>query len=267
MHPVLVVLPIGEGFALHVYGLMGALGFLAAMTFVLREAQRAGLDQEKIVNLCLGALLAGVVGSRLLFVALNWDIFSGDLASILNLRDGGLVFLGGVVLAMCFSAVYTHRAGISVWRAGDVILPGLALGHAFGRIGCLSAGCCYGRATTLPWGIQFDPTSVGPTDLGQHYHPVQVYESSTDIALFLLLVYVLRHKRFDGQVFLLYFGLYTILRFAHEFLRGDVLERGYFLPEVLGPVLSTSQGISLLLVVPAILLYRWRRAQAPLRPA
>lgn len=259
MHPILFVLPIGEGFALHVYGLMGALGFLAAMTFVLREAERAGLDQEKVVNLCLGALLAGVVGSRLLFVALNWDLFAPDMGAILNLRDGGLVFLGGVVLALLFSAAYTRRTGLSVWKVGDIVLPGLALGHAFGRIGCLSAGCCYGRPTHLPWGIQFDPTSVGPADLSQHYHPVQVYEALTDIGLFLLLVYMLRRKRFDGQVFLLYFVLYTVLRFAHEFLRGDVAERGFFLPELLGPVLSTSQGISLLLVVPAVVLYRWRR--------
>lgn len=263
MHPVLFTLPIGGGFPIHIYGVMGALGFLSALIFITRESRRHDLDPDIMTNLAVGAVLAGLVGSRLLFVILNWKYFDGDPWAIINLRDGGLVFLGGVIGALGFCVAYVRAKGLSVLNLGDIVLPGLALAQSLGRVGCLSAGCCHGRPTTLPWGITFDPTGVGPLEPGVHYHPVQVYESTAYLLLFVALAWLLSRRRFHGQVFLAYFIAYGVLRFSLELLRGDP-ERGFVLEGLLGPgTLSTSQAICIAMFVPAALAYAWLSRRAP----
>lgn len=256
MHPVLFTLPVGPGFPIHVYGVMGAMGFLAALIFINREAPRHGLTPETTTNLAVGAVLSGLVGSRVLFILLNWDIFRGDLGLMLNLRDGGLVFLGGLLGALGFSVAYVRARGLAFLTLADLFVPSLALAQGLGRIGCLAAGCCYGRPTDLPVGITFDPTSVGPLDPGVHYHPVQAYESATWILLFVALAWMLRHRRVPGQVFLAYLLCYGALRFLLELIRGDA-ERGFVLETVLGAgVLSTSQAISLAMIAAGVLAWR-----------
>lgn len=261
MHPVLFTLPLGAGFDVHVYGIMGALGFLAALAFIVRESRRYGLDPDVLTNLGVGAVLMGLAGSRLLFVALNWSVFQGDVGKMLNFRDGGLVFLGGMVAALVFSVWYARAKRVDVWVAGDVVLPGLALAQGLGRVGCLSAGCCHGRPTTLPIGITFDPTGVGPLEPGIRYLPVQAFESASYILLFLGLVWLLRRRRFRGQVFMAWFLAYGALRFSLELLRGDA-ERGFVWEAVLGPgVLSTSQAICLGLFLVGLGGMGWRMSR------
>jgi phosphatidylglycerol:prolipoprotein diacylglycerol transferase len=146
------------------------------------------------------------------------------------------------------------------WRVADITAPGIALGQAIGRLGCLSAGCCYGKPTQLPWGITFtEPYSaenVG-VPLNVPLHPTQIYESIGAFLLFLYLMWRLKQKHFTGQIILEYLGLYAIFRFVIEFYRGDE-DRGF----MLHGLLSTSQFIGILTVVAAAIAFAYLRSRS-----
>jgi len=276
MHPVFFTLPIPEllirffagfgitldaTFSIHTYGVMSALGFFLAITVVNREASRKGLDADTVTNLLFGNILWGVIGSRLLFVALSWQEYVDRPFAILNIREGGLVFQGGLIAAVVYSLYFVRRQRLPFWKTGDVLILGL-LGHTFGRLGCLAAGCCYGKSTLLPWAITFThPDAAGPPS-GLPLHPVQLYESAGNLLIFVGLLYLLRRRlRFDGQVLLIYFMAYPILRIFTEVFRGDVV-RGFLFEAQLGQFLSTSQAISMVELCAAVILYIWRRNRA-----
>ena len=121
-----------------------------------------------------------------MFVALAWDYYRDHLLDIFKLWQGGLVFYGGLVLGIVVSIVFLRLRRMPVWETGDIIAPGLALGQAVGRIGCLAAGCCYGEPTTLPWAVTFThPACLAPLD--QPLHPTQAYSSLSLFAIFGLL--------------------------------------------------------------------------------
>jgi phosphatidylglycerol:prolipoprotein diacylglycerol transferase len=156
--------------------------------------------------------------------------------------------------------VYIRRIGLPLWTTCDVFAPGIALGHVVGRLGCLFAGCCYGKPTSVPWAITFtDPfaaTNVG-TPLNVPLHPTQLYEAGAEaLILLVLLATEKRGRPFPGRTFWLYILLYSISRYVIEIYRGD--------PRGTIGIFSTSQFISLLLAPLAIgmLLYLGRR-QAP----
>lgn len=141
----------------------------------------------------------------------------------------------------------------------DIMSPGLVVAHAFGRIGCLSAGCCYGRPTDAPWGIKLFSDLVDETHRGIPLHPTQLYESSALFILYAGLMYIFKHRKFDGQVGLTYFMLYPIIRSIIEVFRGDSI-RGF----VIDGILSTSQFISILVFAGAFAMLSYRLKNAPL---
>jgi phosphatidylglycerol:prolipoprotein diacylglycerol transferase len=155
---------------------------------------------------------------------------------------------------------YIRRVGLPLWTTCDVFAPGIALGHVVGRLGCLFAGCCYGKPTTMPWGITFtDPfaaTNTG-TPLNVALHPTQLYEAGAEaIILIVLLATESRGRRYPGRTFWLYMLLYAISRYIIEIYRGD--------PRGTIGIFSTSQFISLLLAPLALaMLIYLRRATAP----
>jgi phosphatidylglycerol:prolipoprotein diacylglycerol transferase len=127
----------------------------------------------------------------------------------------------------------------------DLISPLLALGLFFGRIGCFFAGCCYGKETSLPWGVIFtDPNSLALLNVS--LHPTQLYDAANGLAIFLFLTWKEKRKAFDGQIFFLFFLLYSITRFFIEMLRGD--PRGFIYQDLI----STSQGIGILLAITSL---------------
>lgn len=227
MHPILFQL---GPLTLYSYGLMIALGFLAAVTVAGRRARRLGLSGEKIQTLGFVALLSGIVGGRLAYVALNWRFYRSDPLEILRLDHGGLVFYGGLALGLLASFLYMRRWRLPVLRTLDLMVPPLVLAHALGRIGCFFNGCCYGTFTDLPWGIAFPPETL-------HRHPTQLYESA---ALALLFLWLSRLEGRPGTVLLSYGLLYGLWRFGIEFIRGDN-------PAVWGG-LTVFQGVSIPLV-------------------
>ncbi len=243
MFPVLLQLgPI----TIHTYGFMAAVGFLVGIIVTGRLAEAAELPPQKIVDLAFMLLITGFIGARLLFVITRWSYFQDDLMSIFKIWEGGLVFFGGLFTTIPWGVIYVAKKGWNPWKCMDVILPGLVIAHAFGRLGCFAAGCCYGKPTDIFLGVKFDSELVDAHLRGISLHPTQLYEASALVILFLGLLYVFKKKQFHGQVALTYLIAYPVLRSIIEVFRGDKI-RGF----VIEDVLSTSQFISILIVIMA----------------
>lgn len=247
MHPILIEF---GPFKLYTYGLLVALGFLAALGVGTREARRYGIEAKDFQDLAFAVLLAAILGARLLFVALEWRSFAANPLDVFALWKGGLVFYGGFLGAAAAALWVIRRRHLPPWDTADAVAPALSLGQALGRLGCFFAGCCYGAECALPWSVTFtDPRSLAR--LGVPLHPTQLYEAAANLALFALLYFVVAPRRREaGRVFGWYLVLYPAARFTIEIFRAD--PRG-----ALG-ALSTSQALSipLLLVGVAILLLR-----------
>ncbi len=208
------------GFTLYWYGILTAFGFFAAFWLANRNAVRSGLSMNAIPDLAPWLIGGAVVGARLLYVISYWneDFAGKPLWEIFMLRRSGLVYYGGLIGASLATVFYCWWKKYPLWKMADCITPGIALGHGFGRIGCLMTGCCYGRPTDLPWAIHF------PHDHWTHgvgVHPTQIYESGLNFALFGFLAWVLSRKKFDGQVFAVYLMCYAVVRSFVELFRGD----------------------------------------------
>ena len=251
-------------FPINTYGVFLAIAFLCAILVTARLADRDGLPREKIYDLCLWMLLAGLVGSKILmlFTEPEYRDHPLQLLSLDFLRSGG-VFYGGLLGAITAGYLLMKRYKLPWWKTADVCAPGIAVGNFFGRQGCFAAGCCWGKPTTLPWGVKF--TELGheitgvPTDT--YLHPTQLYESFAMLLVFFFLLWLHKRKRFSGQVVLAYALLYSVIRFAIEFVRDD--PRGDVLGLTSLTGLSTSQLISLIIGISAliVLIVRRRRAQ------
>jgi len=255
-------------FPINTYGVFLAVAFLCAILIAVKLAARDGLPKEKIYDLCLWMLLASLIGSKLLmlFTEPEYRDHPLQLLSLDFLRSGG-VFYGGFVAAVLTGYFLMKRYNLPWWKTADACAPGIAIGNFFGRQGCFAAGCCWGKPTTLPWGVKF--TELGHEITGvptnTYLHPTQLYESFAMLVVFLFLLWLHKHKRFSGQVILAYALLYSIVRFAIEFVRDD--PRGDILGLTTLTGLSTSQLISLIVGVSALVLFivRRRRAQVDAR--
>ncbi|MEO7659290.1 MAG: prolipoprotein diacylglyceryl transferase, partial [Pyrinomonadaceae bacterium] len=197
----------------------------------------------------------GLIGSKLLMILLEpgVQIFTLDF-----LRSGG-VFYGGLIGGFLAVVILVRIYKLPFLKVADAFAPGVALGQAFGRQGCFAAGCCWGKHTDLPWGVHFTELGheytgvpiVGPDGADLYLHPTQLYESFIMFAVFGLLVYLHRHKKFDGQILVAYGIIYALVRFSIEFIRDD--PRGDLFGFTTMTGLSTSQGISLLLAAGSII--------------
>ena len=207
-------------FTLYWYGVLVALGLLAGLWTAGRRAPLSGIRSETVIDLGPWLILGTIVGARGLYVLSYWreDFASQPLWQIFNIRGGGLVFYGGLVGASLACILYVRLKKLPLWKIADVLAPSIALGHSFGRIGCLMNGCCYGRACDLPWAIHFP--NDHPTH-GAGVHPTQIYEAVLNLGLYAALARFYRRKTFDGQIFASYLILYAVLRAFVEIFRGD----------------------------------------------
>lgn len=238
MHPVLIRF---GPFTIHTYGFLIAIGFLIGLWLAVKQAQKENIPVNKILDLSFYLLLAAIVGSRLFFILINAGHYINHPLDVFKIWEGGLVFYGGVLLAVPVAVWYVKRNGLHMWNTADIFAPSIAIAHVFGRLACLAAGCCFGKAAeTLPWGIIFtDPECLAPTNV--LLHPTQLYESAGELLIFLTLIKLRTYKSFKGRLFMSYLILYAVLRFIVEFFRGDV-GRGFIMDN-----LSVSQGISILM--------------------
>jgi phosphatidylglycerol:prolipoprotein diacylglycerol transferase len=257
MYPVLF--RIGN-FPINTYGVFLALAFLCAILITVKLGERDGLPRQKIYDLSLWMLLASLIGSKVLmfFTEPEYRDHPLQLLSLDFLRSGG-VFYGGLLGAVLTGYLLMRRYQLPWWKTADACAPGIAIGNFFGRQGCFAAGCCWGKPTNLPWGVRF--TELGheitgvPIDVS--LHPTQLYESFAMLIVFFFLLWLHRHRRFSGQVILCYALLYSIIRFAIEFVRDD--PRGDILGLTSMTGLSTSQIISLIVGTAAVILLIMRR--------
>jgi phosphatidylglycerol:prolipoprotein diacylglycerol transferase len=268
MHPVLLRLPfpefslgrlhLGPTITVHTYGVLLAIAFLAGLWVASRQAKRAGLDANRITDMAVWVLIAGLLGAKLVLFALDWRAY---LQRPLDLLWSGGVFYGGLIGGILVAWWYARHYRLPGWQTADVLAPGVVLGQAIGRLGCLSAGCCWGKPTQVPWAITFTDINAARqvgTPMDTPLHPSQLYESFAAFLIFLLLLWLAPRKRFHGQVTLVYVALYSAVRFALEFLRGDA-DRGTWL----GGLVSTSQIIALVCLLGiAFVLPRVRKNQA-----
>lgn len=265
-------------FTLNSYGLLLAVAFITGLFVMSRLAKRDGLPPERMYDLGLWVLASSLIGSKLLMVITEWEVYyrehPGQIFSLDFFRSGG-VFYGGFIGALIASVIAMRVYKLPWWRTADAFAPGIAIGQALGRLGCFSAGCCWGKPTTSAIGVQFkergheitgvptivahltDPIQreVWANKLGGllaplHLHPVQLYEVGATLVIFLSLLWLMGRRRFYGQVMLVYALLYAAARFTLEFWRND--PRG----EVFN--LSTSQFIAAVLFVVALIAYFWR---------
>ncbi len=247
-------------FPINTYGILLAAGLLLALYAAAQLAGRDGLPKERIYDLGLWTIIGGLLGSKILmyFTEPNVNIFSLDF-----LRSGG-VYYGGFLGGLLAAAILIPLYKLNFWKVVDAFAPGVAIGQFFGRQGCFSAGCCWGKPTDLFWGVHFteaahEHTGVpiyGPTNADLYLHPTQLYESFAMLIVFGILILIHRKKKFDGQVLIGYMILYPIIRFIIEFFRDDPRGDLFGLTSALG--ISTSQIISLLVAAGAILFMIWR---------
>lgn len=250
-------------FPINTYGVFLAIAFLCAILIAVRLARRDGLPAEKIYDLSLWMLLAGLVGSKILMLFTEPD-YRDNPALFLSLdflRSGG-VWYGGLLGAVLAGYFLMKRYKLPWWKTADACAPGIAIGNFFGRQGCFAAGCCWGKPTSMPWGVKFTEAGhqITGVPIDAHLHPTQLYESFGMLLVFLFLLWLHKRKRFDGQVILAYALLYSAIRFAIEFVRDDPRGDVFGLTSLTG--LSTSQLISLVIGIWALILLIRRRRRA-----
>jgi phosphatidylglycerol:prolipoprotein diacylglycerol transferase len=211
-------------------------------------------------------IIIALLGAKLILFFGKFSYYTQYPKELFSLARSGGVFQGGLVFGFFFALWYMHRKKIPVWKTADIVGPALALGHGFGRLGCFSAGCCYGSECSVPWGVTFHSEyaqNLTGIPLDTLLHPTQLYESILNFTNFLVLFLILKKKRFDGQVISFYIINYSIIRYFVEFYRGDHDPKTYLFQNP-SPYLSLSypQLFSIIgLIAGFVLLFILRKKQ------
>jgi phosphatidylglycerol:prolipoprotein diacylglycerol transferase len=259
MHPVLIDLGF---YQVPTYGVLLFIGIALGIFLASRRAPLIGLPGDRILDLAAWVVLWGLIGAKVLLVITDPSYLT-SLSGLLGVLRAGGVFYGGLIGALTAAAVLMRRYELPFFPTADVLAPSVALGHFFGRLGCFSAGCCYGRACSEPWAVIFtNPLAheISGTPLGVPLHPTELYEAVFNLANYIFLAWLFRRKVPRGTVIGAYLVSYGIARFIIEFFRGDA-DRGF----VFGGALSTSQAIAAVMVPVGIGIIVWarRRGQQP----
>lgn len=242
MYPIL--LKIGS-FELRSYGVVIALAVLSGYLLARREAARRGMDPHLVEDFAFLAILSGILGARLYYIALfDPGMFLRQPLMVLAVWKGGLAIHGALLAGLVTGIWFCGRRGISFWIFADTLAPALILGQAIGRLACFLNGDAYGIPTSVPWAVTFtDPRALAP--LGLPLHPTQLYEMGLDLLLFGFLWALRRQHLFPGQLFLLYAGGYAVIRFIVETFRADQLQ-------FVGSV-SAAKSLSILILLGSLL--------------
>jgi phosphatidylglycerol:prolipoprotein diacylglycerol transferase len=221
------------------YGLMIAVGIIAAYFMATYRAKRMKLNSGNIINLTLWVVVGGIAGAKILYIITDMRKIFMNPGIILDVSNGFVVY-GGIIGGILTGFLYCRKAKLSFMQYFDLIIPSVALAQGFGRIGCFLAGCCYGLETSSNWGITFHHSEYAPN--GVSLIPTQLMSSGLDFMNFFVLILIAKYKKADGQVAGFYLIFYSTGRFLMEFLRGDLI-RGSI------GALSTSQFISVFTVI------------------
>ncbi len=243
------------------YGVLVAIAFLTGLAVTTRLGRRTGLSVEKITNLAVYCAIAGIIGAKLfmfLFDIGDYIRDPGQIFTMATLQAAG-VFHGGFIVALIFAYLYLDRQKLPVLKTMDVFAPGIVVGQAIGRLGCFAAGCCWGKACYLPWGVRFRSDFAAPVPLDKPLHPVQLYESAADLFIFFVLYRQFGRGHRSGQIIGLYMVLYSTARFIIEFFREHE-------QALVGPF-SLTQWIALaVFALGAVLLLSGKESRAAVQP-
>lgn len=223
------------------YGLFIAAAALIGTLLAMKEAKRRGLNEEILLDFLLIAFPSAIIGARLYYVIFSWDYYRGDFGKIINIMGGGLAIHGGIIAGLIVAIIFTKVRKIKLWQLLDIVAPSLVLGQAIGRWGNYANQEAHGGPTNLPWGILIDGVKV---------HPTFLYESIFNVSIFIFLMWYRKKSKIDGEIFLLYFSLYSVGRLFIEGLRTDSL--------MLGPI-KVAQLISLLIIIICVLILYSKR--------
>lgn len=245
----------------HTYGVMLAIGFLAAVFVVRHYARRENQDPDRFVDLVFFIFVSALAGAKLLQLIVEWDYYSADWSRLTELLQIGGVFYGGLILAIIVAVWYMRKQKMKFWQSADILTMGLPIGHAIGRLGCFFAGCCWGKPASaglhFPLAVTFrnpDAADLVGTPLGVPLYDTQLWEAAALAILFGLLVFFYRSKNFHGRQMAFYLMAYSSWRFFVEFFRGD--------PRGGVGAFSTSQLISAAGFVGGLVVYLVRRRTA-----
>jgi phosphatidylglycerol:prolipoprotein diacylglycerol transferase len=233
---------------LHTYGFLVALAFLAGLWMAGRLARRAGLSYDAVTNLGLYCAIAAIAGAKLMMFVVDFSYYAQHPAAIFSMEtlQAGGIFYGGLIGALLVAWWYMRKTALPPLATADVFAPAIALGHGIGRLGCFSAGCCWGVECHLPWAVTFtNPVAkdlVG-VPLNVPLHPTQLYESFAEFVIFGVLYWRFGKPHRRGAIISLYLILYPAARFVVEFFRYH--EQG----NLWGGPLDTSQWISIGLIL------------------
>ena len=202
------------GLPIRWYGILIAIGMAIGTVLAIHRAKKAGISENSVLDMLLIAIPLAIIGARAYYVIFKWEDYSGDILRILNIREGGLAIHGGIIAGILAGYFFCKLRNISFWKMADICIPSIVLGQAIGRWGNFINQEAYGIPTDLPWGIMVN---------GEKVHPTFLYESLWNLALLIFLICYTKHKKFDGEVFLLYLAGYGIGRLWIEGLRTDQL--------------------------------------------
>ncbi len=247
----------------HTYGFFMAVGVGAGLWFIYVQAKKIGYDTNRLLDAAFWIILVSLLGAKLILFLGHFSYYMENPGELLSLARSGGVFQGGLTFGLIFAIIYFRKKKIPLWPTADLVGPAVALGHGFGRIGCFSAGCCYGRECSLPWAAVFRSEyahELTGIPLSTPLHPVQLYEAILNFINFFILLAFLKRKKFHGQVFSLYIINYSIIRFFTEYFRGDHEDKSYiFRGETAFSSLSLPQLYCLLGLAAGLILYRLLR--------
>lgn len=223
------------------YGLLIAAAVLIGTVLAMKESKRKGLNEETLIDFLLFAIPAAIVGARLYYVIFSWDTYKNNPMQIFNIRGGGLAIHGAIIAGVIVAIIFCRVKKNSFWQLLDIVAPSLVLGQAIGRWGNFANQEAHGGPTDLPWGIIIN---------GEKVHPTFLYESIFNIIIFMFLMWYKKKSKVDGEIFLLYFPLYSLGRFFVEGFRTDSL--------MLGPI-RVAQLLSIFIIITCVLLLQYRR--------
>lgn len=242
------------GVKIYGYGLMITIGIIAALFLFTYRSKRKQYNEDNIWDMAILAIICGVIGGKVLYIITDIKYII-EQPSVLKSIGNGFVIYGAVFGGILAVYLYSRKKGWDTLNIFDLAIPSLPLAQGFGRIGCFLAGCCYGSATTLPIGVEFRNSPFVPVNV--HVHPTQIYSSVFDFLLAFFLLWYDRKERKNGRIFSLYLIIYSVGRFLIEYLRDD--------PRGSVSIFSTSQFISLFIVIIGILLFNFERLREILR--
>jgi phosphatidylglycerol:prolipoprotein diacylglycerol transferase len=223
MHPILFTAHLfGHSLTVHSYGVLLMIAFLASVGWACKTAEKhksepGAIDPTDILDASVWMILAGVVGARALFIALDWSDYRAHPATWFQIWEGGISFHGALLGGLIAMIVYCRIKKIPVLRFGDIAAAPVMLGYAIGRVGCFLNGCCYGAPTNLPWAVRFDDDGVWT----KPSHPTQIYSTILSTVFFIALIRLYPRRKFDGQVFCWYMILAAVERFVMEIWRAS----------------------------------------------